>query len=113
MGCRQEPPSVLFWRHAVRGKYPDSCWEWKGAAHKKGYGRQWSKQRGAGTQASRISWEIHIGPIPPGLYVCHTCDNPPCTNPDHLFLATHAENMRDMIRKGRHRWGRTKHDNVT
>lgn len=80
----------------------DGCWEWKGAKTKAGYG--WFSAK----IASRISWEIYRGKIPKDMLVCHKCDNPPCVNPDHLFLGTHKDNTLDMIKKGRGRMQKEK-----
>jgi len=78
----------------------DGCWSWKNKLIANGYG---TIQTGRNKMilAHRASWLIHNGEIPTGLLVLHKCDNPPCTNPDHLFLGTHKDNMQDCIRKGR------------
>ena len=77
---------------------PD-CWEWKGATTGQGYGALSFKKKY--WAAHRASWHLHYGPIPPGKIICHHCDNPPCTNPEHLFLGTYADNMKDASYKGR------------
>lgn len=75
------------------------CWEWTRSCGSHGYG-QFSRNK-ENILAHRASWEIEFGDITPNMEVCHSCDNPVCCNPNHLFLGTHKENMRDMIDKGR------------
>lgn len=75
------------------------CWLWMGGVSMGGYGNFLHEGRQMG--AHRVSWMIHNGPIPDGLWVLHRCDTPPCVNPAHLFLGDHVTNMADSKRKGR------------
>jgi hypothetical protein len=95
-------PAARFWAKVQRG---EGCWEWQGANNGKGYGC-FGKEGSRPYYAHRFSWELHAGPIPDGLFVLHRCDNRRCVNPEHLFLGTQGDNMRDMIAKGRGRWSR-------
>ena len=96
------PVEERYWRYCRPSEY--GCWDWVGARDTFGYGVIGRGGRGRGhTGAHRVSWQIHRGPIPPGMYVLHRCDNPPCSNPAHLFLGTHRDNVADMVAKGRNR----------
>lgn len=81
---------------------PDGCWLWMGTKRPYkhgGYGI--IKIDGRWTRVHRVSFETFKGPIPDGIFVCHSCDVPLCVNPDHLFLGTLQDNNRDMYLKGR------------
>lgn len=75
------------------------CWLWDGGYSGSGYGR--FNVRGKMVQAHRFSYERYVGAIPDDLFVCHRCDVRPCVNPDHLFVGTQSDNLRDMVAKGR------------
>lgn len=77
----------------------DGCWEFTGCRTPLGYGR--IQHAGNSVGAHRFMWASINGPIPAGMFVCHRCDNPPCCNPDHLFLGTARDNNADRDRKGR------------
>jgi hypothetical protein len=76
-----------------------SCWEWTASRYHDGYGR--FQLDGKSQSAHRVSWTLANGPIPDGECVLHTCDNPPCVRPSHLFLGTQQDNVDDMGAKGR------------
>lgn len=87
-----------LWSKTAITADPDKCWEFQ--AHKVfGYGR--IRFQGKYIGAHRLSYILEHGEIPEGLDVLHSCDNPGCVNPKHLFLGTHTENMQDMLSKGR------------
>lgn len=99
---RPVPLEKRFWNFVEKS---EGCWKWKGAKFKGGYGSICKSCARATISAHRVSWEIHHGPIQEGMSVLHHCDNPECTNPEHLFLGTQSDNLRDMANKGRRRGG--------
>lgn len=96
--ARTRPIEERFWERV--SKRPSGCWLWTGNRVGGGYGAL-SLAKQPHILAHRYSWELHRGPIPPDTKVLHTCDTPACVNPDHLWLGSQKDNVRDMITKGR------------
>lgn len=84
-----------------------SCWLWKGALTRGGYGhiRYKRKDGWCMLRSNRAAWIIYNGEIPKNKHVCHTCDNVLCVNPEHLWLGSNLDNTKDKCSKGRHNWG--------
>ena len=87
-----------FWSKVNKTEY---CWEWTGCRGNNGHWHGRFYYNGRMQQAHRLAWEEAHGPIPAGQHVLHKCDRPTCVRPDHLYLGTAADNMADMVLRGR------------
>lgn len=89
-------------------KKNDKCWEWQGRRDRRNYGtlRVSNKQM----LAHRVSWQLNVGRIPTRKLVCHSCDNPPCVRPSHLWIGTNKQNMDDAKSKGLFKLGAIKRE---
>lgn len=92
------PWQARYWPR-VDKRGPDECWPWMANICSTGYGG--FSLGGKKVLTHRLAWMLANGPIPPGAWILHRCDNPPCCNPAHLFLGTTADNTRDRDSKGR------------
>lgn len=97
---KKQTTEERFWSKVDRTDI--GCWEWKGSKQ----GRPGMKYgsfsiHGRDVAAHRFSYRLHVGEIPEGMEICHHCDNPGCVRPDHLFLGTRSDNMKDKVKKGR------------
>lgn len=108
MRCRRATTTPLidrFFKYVGR-KLPNGCIPWVGA-NSNGYGVIGIGRGSGNVQATKVSFEFFVGPVPDGLEVLHRCDNPPCINPVHLFVGTMADNMKDKMAKCRQARGET------
>lgn len=92
-----------FEKHVIR---QEGCWGWKGPVAKGGYPVMSCRREIGSDRGHKASWLIYKGEIPEGLHVCHKCDNPICTNPEHLWIGSHRQNNDDKMQKGRHKWAK-------
>lgn len=100
MAYPKQDRAERFWNKVCR---TSRCWLWTAAKLNGGYGA--FQDEGRTLRAHRVSWELAYGSIPCGIQVLHHCDNPACVRPDHLFLGTGKDNMKDRDTKGRQACG--------
>jgi len=109
--CRKNPspPEERFLSSFNRSENPTGCWNWTGYVNSHGYGKMYNIDSESFIYAHRYSYQLYIGEIPESLSVAHKCDNALCVNPNHLYAATHKENMADRFDKSR--WEKFKNEN--
>jgi hypothetical protein len=99
-GPKPQSPEVRFWRRVE--KIDGGCWIFGGRNFGNRYGQIQVAGRGSGNwTAHRYSFELHHGPVPLGMFVCHKCDVRNCVNPEHLYAGTHEDNTRDIVERGK------------
>jgi hypothetical protein len=99
------PNPILENRFWAKVQKTETCWLWLAAVNKKKLGYGLIKVDGKMLTANRVAWVLTRGPIPDGMCVLHHCDNSTCVNPDHLFLGSQIDNIKDMWQKRRGRHG--------
>lgn len=102
--------TAAFWAKVDKSGGEGACWIWQGTTDKDGYGStSWFYKS---IRSHRLAYRLTVGEIPAGQLVLHACDNPPCCNPQHLTIGTHADNVKDRVAKDRSAKA-TRHGSVT
>ena len=113
MGRHRIDSNHKFWLKTDK-QSDDACWIFLGATDKDGYGQFWDGDIQLMTRAHQFSAKIHLGDCPKGMCVCHTCDNPSCVNPNHLFYGSALDNQKDKMTKNRQTKGESQgHSKLT
>lgn len=113
MGRPRIDSKQKFWLKTDK-QSDDACWIFLGATDKDGYGQFWDGDIQLMTRAHQFSAKIHLGDCPKGMCVCHTCDNPSCVNPNHLFYGSALDNQKDKMTKNRQTKGESQgHSKLT
>jgi hypothetical protein len=99
---KRRPIEERFWEKVL---IDEGCWRWTGARSPSGYGRFIIGVTEGVEWAHRVAFRLGVGPIGPGLHVCHSCDNPGCVRPSHLWLGTAKDNHDDSVSKNRRAHG--------
>lgn len=97
----REGDDTRFWSKVDRSGGPEACWPWTAGTYKGGYGQFWCVELKQGRRAHAVALELHTGEPANGRLACHSCDNPPCCNPKHLWWGTQKSNTADRHAKGR------------
>lgn len=98
----RESLEIRFWAKVDKSDGPDACWPWTAYRNPDGYGSIGTGGNKS-ERAHRVAYRLQVGKLAPDDHVLHKCDNPPCCNGSHLFIGNQADNVRDMVAKGRRR----------
>jgi hypothetical protein len=101
MADKHAPPEFRFWAKVLKHEGENACWEWVGARTPNGYGYFYMGRPAGGGSVHRYAYELQNGPLPPGMWALHHCDNKPCVRGNHLYAGTAMDNANARETRGR------------